>query len=138
MTKELNVRATDIPGLLVIDLPVHGDNRGWFKENWQREKMRAAGLPDFDPVQNNITVLRTILRLMGKDENDFEHVIDRPGHDMRYAIDGTRLREELGCEPQFTDFEVGLADTIAWYTDNRSWWEPLKAEVEAKYAKAGQ
>lgn len=91
-----------------------------------------------DGEANNITVLRTILRLMGKDENDFEHVIDRPGHDMRYAIDGTRLREELGWEPQFTDFEAGLADTIAWYTDNRSWWEPLKAEVEAKYAKAGQ
>ena len=91
-----------------------------------------------DGEANNITVLRTILRLMGKDENDFEHVIDRPGHDMRYAIEGTRLREELGWEPQFTDFEVGLADTIAWYTDNRSWWEPLKAEVEAKYAKAGQ
>ena len=91
-----------------------------------------------DGEENNITVLRTILRLMDKDENDFEHVIDRPGHDMRYAIDGTRLREELGWEPQFTDFEAGLADTIAWYTDNRSWWEPLKAEVEAKYAKAGQ
>ena len=91
-----------------------------------------------DGEENNITVLRTILRLMGKDENGFEHVIDRPGHDMRYAIDGTRLREELGWEPQFTDFEAGLADTIAWYTDNRSWWEPLKAEVEAKYAKAGQ
>ena len=91
-----------------------------------------------DGEENNITVLRTILRLIGKDENDFEHVIDRPGHDMRYAIDGTRLREELGWEPQFTDFEAGLADTIAWYTDNRSWWEPLKAEVEAKYAKVGQ
>lgn len=74
-----------------------------------------------DGEENNITVLRTILRLMGKDENDFEHVIDRPGHDMRYAIEGTRLREELGWEPQFTDFEAGLADTIAWYTDNRSW-----------------
>lgn len=91
-----------------------------------------------DGEENNITVLRTILRLMGKDENDFEHVIDRPGHDMRYAIDGTRLREELGWEPQFTNFEAGLADTITWYTDNRSWWEPLKAEVEAKYAKVGQ
>ena len=91
-----------------------------------------------DGEENNITVLRTILRLMDKDENDFEHVIDRPGHDMRYAIDGTRLREELGWEPQFTDFEAGLADTITWYTDNRSWWEPLKAEVEAKYAKVGQ
>jgi dTDP-4-dehydrorhamnose 3,5-epimerase len=49
------VRETPIPGLLVMDLPVHGDARGWFKENWQREKMLAAGLPDFGPVQNNIS-----------------------------------------------------------------------------------
>jgi dTDP-4-dehydrorhamnose 3,5-epimerase-like enzyme len=53
--KELAVRTTPIPGLLVVDLPVHGDNRGWFKENWQREKMTALGLPDFQPVQNNIS-----------------------------------------------------------------------------------
>lgn len=55
MAKELTVRTTDIPDLLIIDLPVHGDSRGWFKENWQREKMVAAGLPDFGPVQNNIS-----------------------------------------------------------------------------------
>jgi len=55
MTKELKVTETEIPGLLIIDLPVHGDNRGWFKENWQREKMVAAGLPDFNPAQNNIS-----------------------------------------------------------------------------------
>ncbi|MBB5830246.1 sugar nucleotide-binding protein [Brachybacterium aquaticum] len=53
--KQLAVHETPIPGLLVIDLPVHGDNRGWFKENWQREKMLAVGLPDFGPVQNNIS-----------------------------------------------------------------------------------
>ena len=53
--KALKVSATPIPGLMVIDLPVHGDNRGWFKENWQREKMVAAGLPDFGPVQNNVS-----------------------------------------------------------------------------------
>ncbi|WP_347756301.1 bifunctional dTDP-4-dehydrorhamnose 3,5-epimerase family protein/NAD(P)-dependent oxidoreductase [Agrococcus sp. ProA11] len=53
--KELRVRETPIPGFLVIDLPVHGDNRGWFKENWQREKQLALGLPDFGPVQNNIS-----------------------------------------------------------------------------------
>ncbi|AXK46849.1 sugar nucleotide-binding protein [Brachybacterium saurashtrense] len=53
--RELAVRETPIPGLLVLDLPVHGDARGWFKENWQREKMVAAGLPDFGPVQNNIS-----------------------------------------------------------------------------------
>lgn len=55
MPKELAVHTTEIPGLLVIDIPQHGDNRGWFKENWQREKMVAAGLPDFGPVQNNIS-----------------------------------------------------------------------------------
>ncbi|WP_058234949.1 sugar nucleotide-binding protein [Devriesea agamarum] len=54
-TKELAVRTTPIPGLLVLDLPVHGDARGWFKENWQREKMLALGLPDLGPVQNNIS-----------------------------------------------------------------------------------
>lgn len=52
---ELTVTATDIPGLLLIDLPVHGDARGWFKENWQRGKMLAAGLPDFGPVQQNVS-----------------------------------------------------------------------------------
>lgn len=51
----LKVSKTNIPGLLVLNIPVHGDNRGWFKENWQREKMVAAGLPDFNPVQNNIS-----------------------------------------------------------------------------------
>ena len=104
----------------------------------EKGKIGETYLIGADGEENNITVLRTILRLMGKDENDFEHVVDRPGHDLRYAIDGSRLRAELGWEPKFTDFESGLADTIAWYTDNRAWWEPLKAEVEAKYAKAGQ
>lgn len=53
--KNLEVSETNIPGLLVVDLPVHGDSRGWFKENWQREKMTSLGLPDFTPVQNNIS-----------------------------------------------------------------------------------
>ena len=52
---DLTVEETDIPGLLVLHLPVHGDSRGWFKENWQREKMTALGLPDFGPVQNNVS-----------------------------------------------------------------------------------
>ncbi len=50
-----DVETTPIPGLLVLRLPVHSDARGWFKENWQREKMLALGLPDFGPVQNNIS-----------------------------------------------------------------------------------
>lgn len=52
---QLRVEHTAIPGLLVVTLPVHGDNRGWFKENWQRAKMVASGLPDFEPVQNNVS-----------------------------------------------------------------------------------
>ena len=55
MTQELSIRETPIPGLLLLSLPVHGDARGWFKENWQREKMVGLGLPDFHPVQNNVS-----------------------------------------------------------------------------------
>jgi dTDP-glucose 4,6-dehydratase len=57
---------------------------------------------------------------------------------MRYAIDASRLRDELGWEPRYTTFRDGLAATIAWYKDNKSWWEPLKEEVEAKYKAQGQ
>jgi dTDP-4-dehydrorhamnose reductase len=53
--KKLSATATPIPGMFIYDIPVHGDNRGWFKENWQREKMLELGLPDFGPVQNNIS-----------------------------------------------------------------------------------
>ncbi|MBD8030994.1 sugar nucleotide-binding protein [Corynebacterium gallinarum] len=53
--KELTLRDTAIEGLLIFDFPVHGDNRGWFKENWQRNKMTSMGLPDFGPVQNNMS-----------------------------------------------------------------------------------
>ncbi|WP_438941849.1 sugar nucleotide-binding protein [Naasia lichenicola] len=51
----LKLTTSSIPGLVVVDMPVHGDSRGWFKENWQREKMTALGLPDFHPVQNNVS-----------------------------------------------------------------------------------
>src|SRR5258708_34989109 len=53
--KDLDAKPTSIPGLLIFDLAVHGDNRGWFKENWHREKKGRIGLPDFGPVQNNIS-----------------------------------------------------------------------------------
>ncbi|MDU7361524.1 MAG: dTDP-glucose 4,6-dehydratase [Propionibacteriaceae bacterium] len=91
-----------------------------------------------DGEMNNKSVIQMILRLMGRDEQAFEHVNDRPGHDMRYAIDATKLRTELGWEPKFRDFESGLADTIEWYRSNENWWRPMKAETEAKYAKTGQ
>lgn len=91
-----------------------------------------------DGEKNNIDVLRAILAEMGKDADDFDWVKDRPGHDRRYAIDSTKLRRELGWQPKHTNFDEGLRDTIAWYEDNRDWWEAAKQETEAKYAKQGQ
>ncbi len=91
-----------------------------------------------DGEKNNIDVLHAILKGMGKDENDFDWVKDRPGHDRRYAIDSTKLRTELGWQPQHTNFEEGLAQTIQWYKDNESWWRPVKEATEAKYSKQGQ
>lgn len=88
--------------------------------------------------RNNINVLRDILHVMGKSEDEFDWVKDRPGHDRRYAIDSTKLQTELGWEPKHTDFEAGLEQTIKWYTDNEDWWRPAKAATEAKYKKQGQ
>ncbi len=91
-----------------------------------------------DGERDNITVLREVLRLMGRPEDEFDWVRDRPGHDRRYAIDPTKLRRELGWEPRHTDFSEGLAATIAWYRDNESWWRPAKEATEARYAAQGQ
>lgn len=91
-----------------------------------------------DGEKNNKDVVELILKLMGKDVSDYEHVNDRPGHDLRYAIDASRLRDELGWQPQYTDFEAGLKATIDWYTNNPAWWQPQKAETEAKYKAVGQ
>ena len=136
--KDLSVAETGIEGLKVVDLAVHGDSRGWFKENWQRAKMTELGIPDFRIVQNNITVLRMILEAMGKDPEDFDWVADRPGHDRRYAIDSTKLQRELGWRPAHTDFTEGLKQTIDWYVANESWCRPAKEATEARYRAQGQ
>jgi dTDP-glucose 4,6-dehydratase len=88
--------------------------------------------------KTNKEVLKMILELMGKDPSDYEHVNDRPGHDLRYAIDSTKLRTEIGWQPKYTDFRVGLSDTIKWYQDNEPWWRPQKEATEAKYKELGR
>lgn len=91
-----------------------------------------------DGEQNNKYVLETILELMGKDKTAYEHVNDRPGHDMRYAIDSTKLRTELGWLPKYTNLREGLQATIDWYNDHVDWWKNEKAKVESAYAEKGQ
>ena len=88
-----------------------------------------------DGEKNNKEVLELILKEMGQSADAYDHVTDRVGHDLRYAIDASKLRDELGWKPEFTNFEAGLKETIKWYTDNQEWWKAEKEAVEANYAK---
>jgi dTDP-glucose 4,6-dehydratase len=88
--------------------------------------------------KSNLEVFKLILELMGKDESWLEHVNDRPGHDLRYAIDAAKIKTELGWEPKYTDFRSGLADTIKWYQTNEAWWRPQKEATETKYKELGR
>ncbi|WP_438341136.1 dTDP-glucose 4,6-dehydratase [Lactiplantibacillus plantarum] len=91
-----------------------------------------------DGEMNNKDVLEMILELMGQPKDAYDVVKDRLGHDLRYAIDSTKLRTELGWQPEFTDFRSGLKATIDWYTDHQDWWQADKNKVESNYAKNGQ
>ncbi|WNM24905.1 dTDP-glucose 4,6-dehydratase [Demequina capsici] len=91
-----------------------------------------------DGEKNNKDVVELILTLMGQPADAYDHVTDRPGHDMRYAIDSTRLRTELGWAPSFQDFESGMKATIDWYRAHEAWWAPAKDKTEAFYASKGQ
>ncbi len=91
-----------------------------------------------DGEKNNKEVVELILTTLGRGADEYDHVVDRPGHDLRYAIDSTKLRTELGWAPQFADFEAGIAATIDWYRDNEAWWAPQKDATEARYQQQGQ
>ncbi|KLN67350.1 dTDP-glucose 4,6-dehydratase [Rhodococcus sp. IEGM 1302] len=99
-----------------------------------RGKSGETYLIGADGETDNRTVIAALLEIFGRKPDDFDFVTDRPGHDLRYAIDSTRLQQELGWKPQYRDFRSGLEATVEWYRDNEQWWRPQKAGVEATYS----
>jgi dTDP-glucose 4,6-dehydratase len=104
----------------------------------ERGQIGETYLIGADGEKDNKTVVELILTLMGQPADAYDHVTDRAGHDLRYAIDSTRLRTELDWTPAYGDFETGLEATIDWYRSNEPWWAPAKDGVEAFYATKGQ
>ena len=88
--------------------------------------------------RSNKEILELILELMDQPTDAYDAVPDRPGHDLRYSNDSTKLRTELGWQPRYGDFRAGLAATIDWYRQNEWWWKPQKQAAEAKYAVLGR
>lgn len=124
--------------LELLPLPVYGDGgavrdylyvddhaRGIAAVLAQGRAGEAYNLGRGDQPINGVKVAQTVLRLTGRDEALVQHVLDRPGHDRRYALDCSKARA-LGWEPR-VDFEEGMAETVSWYQDRRDWWEPIKS-----------
>ncbi len=88
--------------------------------------------------KSNKQVFEIILKLMNKDKTWLENVPDRPGHDLRYAIDNSKIVSELGWQPKYTNFEEGLKNTITWYKNNEAWWRPQKEATESRYKELGR
>ena len=85
--------------------------------------------------KTNLEVVKTILKILGKSEDLIEFVTDRKGHDQRYAIDPTKIKNELGWTPK-TNFNDGIRKTVAWYLENRAWWEKIiSGEYKNYYSK---
>jgi dTDP-glucose 4,6-dehydratase len=103
-----------------------------------RGRLGETYLIGADGEKNNREVVEQILVALGQPADAYDHVVDRPGHDLRYAIDSTKLRTELGWQPHYRDFAVGLLATIDWYRENEAWWAPQKGATEARYRAQGQ
>lgn len=82
--------------------------------------------------RTNLEVVKTILKALDKPESLIEYVTDRPGHDMRYAIDPTKLETELGWKPKY-NFETGIQQTIEWYLNNQEWWKNILSGEYKQY-----
>ena len=125
-------------------IPVYGDGlqvRDWIhvedhcaaidavRENGRIGEVYNIGASNELP---NLTLVRSVLRLMGRGEDLIRFVQDRPGHDRRYALDTSRIRQELGWNPAVT-FEDGLSSTVRWYIEHRPWWEAVRSGAYLAY-----
>lgn len=110
-------------GLNVRDWIHVDDHSSAVWEILTRGRLGESYLIGADCERSNLEVMQLILSEMGKEQEDFDWVPDRAGHDRRYAVDASKLKQELGWAPLHTDFEKGLRETIDWYTNNRAWWE---------------
>ena len=88
--------------------------------------------------RQNKDILTELLEVMGQPADAYDFVPDRPGHDLRYAIDSTKIREELGWAPKYTTLREGLDATVDWFKANEWWWKPQKDATEARYSKLGR
>lgn len=125
-------------------LPVYGDGlnvRDWIyviDHNKAAELVFENGKPGqvynigASREMKNIEIVKLILNKLGKDEELIEYVKDRPGHDRRYAIDSSKIQNELGWKPSF-EFEDAMARTIDWYLQNKNWWERIISGEYQKY-----
>jgi dTDP-glucose 4,6-dehydratase len=91
-----------------------------------------------DGERNNREIVALLLQLMGKPADWFDLVSDRPGHDLRYAIDSSKLRRETSWKPRYEDMRAGLAQTVEWYRDNEAWWRGAREASEQVYARLGR
>ena len=91
-----------------------------------------------DGEQDNAAIVALLLELMGKPADWFDHVPDRPGHDLRYAIDSAKLRAETDWTPRYRDIRAGLAQTVDWYREHEDWWAPMKERTEQTYQRLGR
>lgn len=92
----------------------------------EKGRMGETYLVGAHSERSNLEIVQTICRLMGKDPGWYELVADRPGHDLRYATDASKIESELGWHPIHTDFETGLRETIAWYGEHEQWWRNIR------------